>query len=246
MEIFRADGWQGAVAAAEPNAIVNLAQHPLTNNVGYDAECAFSPDGKCIVFCSNRGQSLEVRGQENATSEPTTAPSGDLDLYAMRSDGTHVVRLTHTPGYDGGPFFSPDGKRVVYRSDRKANNNLQIFVADLVFDSSGDITGITHERQLTHDDNVNWGPFWHPDGRHIIYATSLHGHDNYELYLMRADGSRKTRITFTPQALIDGHKGADVLPTFSPDGRYILWTCRRGPDGTPQIFLAKFRMPRGA
>jgi len=62
-------------------------------------------------------------------------------------------------GYDGGPFFVPDGKRIVYRSDRKGNDLLQIFVADLKFDAKGDITGITNERQLTDDANVNWGPY---------------------------------------------------------------------------------------
>jgi Tol biopolymer transport system component len=90
MEIYRADGWAGAISAAEPGKIVNLAQHALTNNLAYDAECSFSPDGKWIVY--------------------TSAHRGDLDLYAMRSDGTGIVQLTHTGGYDGGPFFSPDGQ----------------------------------------------------------------------------------------------------------------------------------------
>jgi WD40 repeat protein len=194
---------------------VDLAKHPLTNNSAYDAECAFSPDGKWICFTSNR--------------------SGDLELYAMKSDGSNVVQLTRTPGYDGGPFFSPDGKRLLYRSDRKSNNLLQIFVSDLVFDDGGKITGMSNERQLTDDANVNWGPFWHPDSRHIAYATSMHGHTNYEIYLMRDDGSHKTRITYSP--------GADVLPVFSPDGKYLIWTSKRTADQTTQIFLAKFQMP---
>ena len=49
-----------------------------------------------------------------------------------------------------------------------------------------------NETQLTDTNGVNWGPYWHPDGQHLIYATSAHGHQNYELYLMRSDGSRKT------------------------------------------------------
>ena len=84
---------------------------------------------------------------------------------------------------------------------------------------------------------VNWGPFWHPNGRHIIYATSVHGHANYELYIMRADGTRKTRLTFTP--------GADVLPALSPDAKYLMWSSKRTEDNSTQLFLAEFRMPRG-
>jgi Tol biopolymer transport system component len=225
MELFRADGWPGAIAAAEPGAIVDLAKHPLTNNSDYDAEASYSPDGKWLVFTSNRND--------------------DLDLYAVRSDGRGApVQLTQEPGYDGGAFFSPDGKRLVYRSDRSRNDLLQIFVADVVYDQHGSIAGLVNERQLTRDDgidgrkaNVNWGPYWHPDGRHIVYATSLHGHTNYELYLMRADGSRKTRLTFSG--------GADVLPVFSPDGKYLLWSSKRTKDGTTQIFLGKFKLPRG-
>ena len=218
MEIFRADGWEDVVRAADPQSGTNLARHPLTDNNAYDAECAFSPDGQWIVFTSDR--------------------TGDAELYAMRANGDDVVRLTNKKGYDGGPFFSPDGKRMVYRSDRKGNDLLQIFVADVVRDRSGKITALRRERQLTNGQNVNWGPYWHPDGRHVIYATSVHGHQNYELYLMRADGSRKVRITFT--------QGFDGLPVFSPDGKYLMWSSKRTADNTTQVFIARFTMPRGA
>jgi Tol biopolymer transport system component len=218
MEIFRADGWEGMVTAAKPQAGTNLAQHPLTRNDAYDAEGSYSSDGQWIVFTSNR--------------------TGDNELFAMRPDGTDVVQLTHTPGYDGGPFFSPDNKRLVYRSDRAGNDLLQIFVADIVREHSHSPPMLARERQLTRGESVNWGPYWHPDGKHIIYATSVHGHQNYELYLMRADGSRKTRITFTD--------GFDGLPVFSPDGRFLMWSSKRTRDGTTQVFVAKFKMPRGS
>jgi Tol biopolymer transport system component len=218
MELFRADGWQAALAAAEPGQLVDLAKHPLTSNNAYDAEGSYSPDGRWICFTSNM--------------------TGDLELYAMRPDGSGVVQLTRAPGYDGGPFFSPDGKRLVYRSDRNKNDLLQVFVADVQRDANGAITGLANERQLTRDANVNWGPFWHPDGKHIIYSTSIHGHTNYELYLMRDDGSLKTRITFS--------NGADVLPAFSPDGKYLIWAGKRSADKTTQVFIAKFKFPKGS
>jgi len=267
-EIFRADGWKGAVAAVAAGGSVDLAKHPLTDNSVYDAECAYSADGKWIVFAerveeakpaappADPGSLLKDVGQ-GKPADPTTAASQspNTELFAMRSDGSKKVRLTSAPGYDGGPFFSPDGKRVAYRSDRKGNNLLQVYVADLVFDASGDITGLANEKQLTTEISpgatpahgktdakiqpaINWTPFWHPSGKHIIWATSAHGHSNYELYLMRDDGSHKTRVTFT--------NGFDGLPVFSPDGKWLMWTSNRGPEKTSQIWVARFQLPEGS
>lgn len=223
MEIYRADDWRARVEQAMNSPqrqegvtpAVDLAETSITNNAAYDAEGAYSRNGKWIVFGSLR--------------------DGDSELYVMQSDGSHAVRLTNNKGYDGGPFFAPDGKRVVYRSDRKGNDLLQVFTADLAFDNAGNITGITNERQLTDDANVNWGPYWHPDGKHVIYATSAHGHHNYELYWMNADGSAKTRVTFAP--------GFDGLPVFSNDGKYLMWSSKRTKDNTTQVFVARFQKP---
>lgn len=213
MEIYRLDDWKKQIDGGRGARVTRL-----TDNSVYDAECAYSADGKWICFTSMR--------------------SGDGDIYVMKADGSGVARITDATGYDGGPFFSPDGKRLVYRSDRKKNDLLQVFVGDLALDGDGNITGLKEEHQLTDDGNVNWGPSWHADGKHIIYATSRHGHQNYELYLMRDDGTHQTRVTYT--------EGADVLPVFSPDGKYLMWTSKRGKDKTTQIFMARFAMPEGS
>ncbi len=215
MEIYKCDQWRAAIAGADSLDHLNLADTSLTSNNVYDAECAFSPDSKWICFTRGAG--------------------ADADIYVMKADGTRPVQITTAQGYDGGPFFSPDGKRLVYRSDRQGNDLLQIFTCDLVFDADGNITGSANERQLTDDGNVNWGPYWHPDGRHIIYATSKHGHTNYELYMMDDSGRNQTRVTY--------HDGADVLPVFSPDGKWLMWTSKRSADGSAQIFIGRFAMP---
>jgi TolB protein len=148
----------------------------LTNAKGYNAEGSYSPDGKQIVFCSNR--------------------DGNLELYIMDADGKNVRQLTHAPGcYNGGPFFSPDGKRVIFRSDRKKKDYLQIYVIN------ADGTG---ERALTDTEGVNWGPYWYKDGRHIIYAAADHSdptvRPNYDLWWMDVETLAKTRITYAPGA----------------------------------------------
>jgi Tol biopolymer transport system component len=238
MEIYRVDDWKPKVEAAEAELDklmhhapvtgsgqihdqyinIDLAQPAsrITDNNAYDAEDAYSPDGKWIVFTSMR--------------------TGNGEIFVMHPDGTHVVQITHAKGYNGGPFFSPDGKRLVYRSDRKGNDLLQLYVSDLAFDAEGNITGIAAEHQLTDDQNVNWGPFWYPDGRHLIFATSRHGHQNYELYTIRDDGSHATRITYTD--------GFDGLPAFSPDGKYLMWSAKRSADNSVQLFFAKFNAPK--
>ena len=181
----------------------------LTSTAGYDAECAYSPSGESIVFTSDRG--------------------GNPDLYIMNADGSDVRQLTNAPGYDGGPFYSPEGQRIIFRADRKENDRLQLFVIN---------TNGTGERQLTqHGPVVNWAPYWHPDGHAIIYTTSIHGHYNYEVYLLNIDTGRSQRVTFS--ARFDG------LPVFSPDGKLMMWTSQRGATGTSQVFLADFKLPEG-
>jgi Tol biopolymer transport system component len=190
----------------------------LTNSKGYDAEGSYSTDGKQIVFTSNRG-----------SAEP-----GHCELYIMDADGNNVRQLTHAPGcYNGGPFFSPDGTRVIFRSDRKEKDRLQLYVIN------ADGTG---EKLLTDNDKwVYWAPYWYKDGRHIIYTAADHSdptaRPNYDLYWMDIETGKTTRITFAP--------GQDVLPVFSPDYKKVMWTSSRDGRSPPQLYIADFTPPKG-
>jgi TolB protein len=184
----------------------------------YMAEASWSPDGRFILFCS-----LE---------------SGDGDLY-IRDTKTGARRAIVTAGgYDGGPFFSPDGKRICYRSDRNRDNLLQVFVADLVFDRDGSITGIENETQLTSNEHVNWCPFFRPDGKTLVYASSEIGHRNYEVFeiaLPERPGAAPVRRRVTEA------DGADVLPVFCPDGKWLLWTGQRHEGRSSQLYIGRYR-----
>ena len=184
----------------------------------YVAEGSISKDGRFLLFCS-----LET---------------GDGDLYIRDLKTGKRTCIVGVPGYDGGPFFSPDAKRICYRSDRNKDNLLQVFVADLVFDQDGAITGIANEMQLTSNEHVNWCPFFRPDGKTLVYGTSEIGHRNYEVFelvLPTAPGQAPVRRRVTEA------EGADVLPVFSPDGKWMLWTGQRNDTRASQLFVGKYR-----
>ena len=198
----------------------------LTTSPGYDAEATVSPDGKTIVW--------------------TSVKDGDLDLYSMNLDGTKPRRLTDEVGYDGGAFFSPDSKRIVYRASHPSDpaevtrykellsqrlvepGQLEIFVMNA--DGSG-------KRQVTANGASNFSPFFHPDGKRIIFASNVEtrdegGRPSFHLFLIGDDGQGLERLT------IEGHFNS--FPMFSPDGKRLVWVSDRfsKAPGEFNVFLA--------
>lgn len=209
---------------------------PLTRAPGYDAEGGVSPDGKSIVFCSLRSAfpmaelSTEQRKQFEANPAELVEPANRArfekdpawfgEIYIMDADGKNVRRLTEQPGYDGGPFFSPDGTRIVWRH----------------FDESGMFADVwtmktdgSDKRRITDFKSMSWAPFFHPSGKYLIFTTNKLGFENFELFVVDAEGKRDpVRVSYTP--------GFDGLPVFSPDGKKLAWTSGRTADGKSQIF----------
>jgi Tol biopolymer transport system component len=188
----------------------------------YNAEGTISRDG-WIVFTSTR--------------------DGDLDLYKMRLDGSGLERLTSTPGYDGGAFFSADGKRIVFRASRPSTEEelaeyrallakklvrpgrLEIFIMNA--DGSD-------QRQVTQLGAASFAPFFHPDGKHIIFASNVGdpAGRNFDIYLVNDDGTGLERITTNPSF--------DGFPMFSPDGKKLVFASNRNGKrpGETNVFIA--------
>ncbi|HXE59036.1 MAG TPA: hypothetical protein VNK43_13630 [Gemmatimonadales bacterium] len=195
----------------------------LTRNDAYDAEATVSPDGRRVIFTSTR--------------------DGDIELYTMNVDGTDVRRVTHRVGYDGGAFFSPDGRMIVWRaaypetaadtadylrllSQRLVRpSRLEIWVANA--DGSG-------ARQVTRLGAANFAPFFHPDGKRIIFASNHPDprNRNFDLYLVNLDGGGLEKVTTSPEF--------DGFPMFSPDGRKLVFASNRNARqrGETNIFVA--------
>jgi Tol biopolymer transport system component len=190
----------------------------------YNAEATISSDG-WIVFTSTR--------------------DGDLDLYKMRLDGSRLTRLTSTPGYDGGAFFSADGKKIVYRASRPApGRELDAYRALLgkklvrpgrleiwVMNADG-----TDAHQVTHVGAANFAPFFHPDGQRIIFASNVKDPrgPNFDLYLVNLDGSGLEQVTT--------YGGFDGFPMFDPEGRRLVFASNRNGKvpGETNVFVAEW------
>ncbi len=195
----------------------------LTNNPGYDAEATLSPDGKTIIFTSLR--------------------NGDLDLYTMSADGSHVKRITNQLGYDGGAFFSRDGKRIVWRASRPKTDTEIAAYKELIAESQirpmtlelyvADADG-KNARQVTHNGAANFGPYFFPDGKRIIYASNVGdpGGRNFDLWMINDDGTGAEQITF--------NETFDGFPMFSPDGKTLVFASNRNDrvKGETNIFVA--------
>ena len=193
----------------------------LTKAEGYDAEGAYSPDGGRVVFASNR-QAFEGELSKEDADWFKMNKSFLMEIYSMNSDGSDLKRLTDSDGYDGGPFFSHDGKKICWRRfDRKG---LTAEVYTMNADGS-------EQKKLTKLGAMSWAPYFHPSGEYLIFATNKHGFANFELYLVDAMGLQEpVRVTHT--------KGFDGLPVFSPDGKKLTWTTNRTPEKMSQIFIA--------
>lgn len=195
----------------------------LTDSYGYDAECVFSPDGKKILFTSDR--------------------DGDLELYEMGLEGKNVKRLTNSPGYDGGAFYSLDGKKICFRARVITDSSeLKDFQENLkeglvrpsmleIFVMNADGAGRT---QVTNNGAANFCPYFTPDGKKIIFASNMDDPKgrNFELYLINVDGTGLERITYNPTF--------DGFPMFSNDGKYLVFCSNRNNKETNEtnVFIA--------
>jgi len=195
----------------------------LTSVKGYDAEAGYSPDGQWIVFSSTR-LAYDHALTPAETKQLATDPSWFAEIYVMKADGSGQRRLTTTPGYDGGPFFTPDGKKILWRR----------------FDEQGLIADVwtmnpdgTDAKQITNFKAMSWAPYMHASGEYILFASNKLGFENFEIYMVDAAGAKEpVRVTYSD--------GFDGLPVPSPDGKQIAFTSARSGGGAGQIFLAQW------
>ena len=176
-------------------------QRRLTNNPSSDYAPSWAPDGKRIAFVSDRDGNVDANGWHT------------FEIYVMDTDGGNPQNLTKNPADDRFPSWSPDGKQIVFQSDRVDFRNPEIYVMD----ADGRNT-----QRLTNNPADDKHPSWSPDGKQIVFSSVREGHFNYEIYVMDADGGN-------PQRLTENLK-IDLFPVWSPDGKRIAFAADRKGD----------------
>lgn len=194
------------------------AQKNLSANAEMDIHPSWSHDGTRILFSSNRG---------NPDPE-------DYDIYQMNADGSGVTQLTRGPEIDTYASWSPDGSSIVTRRVIDNHTNNEVFV--LGADGS-------NPRNLTNaPQHYDGWPVWSPDGKRICFAGGGPDNGNHYLFLINPDGTGKQQLTF-PWI---GEHCYDTQPSFSHDGKHILFTRYRPPSQFESAELVILDLPSPA
>ncbi|MEZ5317336.1 MAG: hypothetical protein R2752_08060 [Vicinamibacterales bacterium] len=206
-------------------------RHLVSSGKGRTTCSHYLPDGEHIVYASTH-----LAGD---ACPPVPDPSAgyvwpiydSYDIFVAKADGTDVVRLTDTPGYDAEATVGRDG-RIVFTSTRDGDMEIYSMNAD-----GSDV------RRLTNLPGPDGGPFFSADGSKIVFrgrhpAAGAELDDYFALlkqalwrptaldvYVMDRDGSHLTQVT-------KDMGGANWAPFFSPDGKKI-------------IFATNFKNPKG-
>ena len=161
----------------------------------------------------------------------------------MDIDGKNQKQITFGLGYDGGAFFSPDGKKLVFRASRPTTEEevkeyKELLKQGLVAPTTMDIYTCNVDgsdlKQITFLGKASWAPFYHPSGKKIIFSSNHHSKKGYDfqLFMVNVDGTNIEQIT--NQSLFN------AFPMFSPDGKKLIFSSNRNNGGTrdTNLFIA--------
>ena len=227
-------------------------QRNLTNHPDKDHSPSWSPDGKRIVFTSERDENKEIyvmdadgnnprrlTENDNFDQSPSWSPDGEriafmsdrdgefahFDIFVMDADGGNQQNITNNPFDERHPSWSPDGERIAFSSRRDGHFRSRWGITSEIYVMNADGG---NQQRLTENRKNDQDPVWSPDGQRIAFAADRKGDFvNFEIYVIDADGGNQHRLT--------ENRHMDASPSWSPDGKRIVFTSQR--DGNRQIYV---------
>lgn len=164
-------------------------RHRLTTGPASDYGPDFSPDGEWIAFYSGAGSEYRIR-------------DGNHEIYLMARDGSGCTRVTDHTGNDWTPRFSPDGRRLVFASDRGGDFSIYTVALD-----GSDVRLVADAHP--HD----YYPDWSPDGTSIAFFAGP-DYDHFEIYVVDLARDHLAQVTFSPLTASN--------PAWSPGGDLLM------------------------
>lgn len=196
--------------------------HMVSNGEGRTTCSYFFKDGKKVLYASTFGGKKECPVEPDRSKGYVWPVYWDYDIYTSTPDGKNIKNLTNSPGYDAEATISPNGKHIVFTSER--DGDLELYSMD---------TNGKHVKRLTNEPGYDGGAYYSPDSKMIVYRGS-HPTDpkliqrdkdllalhlvvplTFEVWVMNADGSNKRQVTKLDSA--------SFAPFFMPDGKRIIF-----------------------
>ncbi len=196
--------------------------HMVSNGEGRTTCSYYFKDGKKVLYASTFGGAKECPPPADFSKGYVWAIYPDYEIYTSTPDGKKIKKLTNTPGYDAEATVSPDGKKIIFTSER--DGDLELYSMD---------TNGKNVKRLTHEIGYDGGAFYSPDSKWLVYRAShptkpedikkyqdlLAQHlivpTTFEVWVMKADGSGKRQVT--------NLNAASFAPYFTPDGKRIIF-----------------------
>ncbi|MFL5577667.1 MAG: TolB family protein [Gemmatimonadaceae bacterium] len=140
----------------------------LTTAPGYDGGPFFSPDGTKIVYRAHHPTDSTELAQYRALLAQDIVRPNRMEIWVMNADGTGQRQITRLGGANFAPFFTPDGRRIIFSSNHRSprSRNFDLYLVDL--DGS-------NLEQVTTNPEFDGFPQFSPDGRRLVWASNRHG-----------------------------------------------------------------------